>query len=582
MNLPPSFNEFIKEIAKPYKRYFIAMIFVGVYSSLHSVIQPYILKILIDRASKADSSNFLSLCLIPGIILILMSLMITVLWRFYNYVVLKSLPKMKADIITMATNHLRGQAYSFFQDNLSGSISAKIQDLTSNIQQFINSIFNISRQALTILLSIGMTAVVSVYFSLVFFFVSIAFLIIAKYCSDSIKPYAINFAQSRANNSGNIVDCFSNVLSMLLFVREDYESHYLDKLTHDVVQKDQAMQFKNMINASILSGFAWILEAASISLLLFLGSRNLITVGDFALIFVLSITVIDQMWNLTSSLLSVGETIGVCQNALTTIFTEHRQPKRPDAKHLKINKGEIVFDNITFGYPNNKPIFKNLSLTIQGGKRIGLVGYSGAGKSTFVSLISGLFDLLDGDIVIDGQSIRNISKQSLRNYISFIPQSPDLFHRTILENIQYGKTDSSFEEVLMAAKKSFSHEFIENLPNGYNTVVGEKGAKLSGGQKQRIVIARAILKDAPILILDEATSSLDSLTEQYIQSSLKTAMGNKTAIVIAHRLSTVMSMDTILVLHHGQIIESGTHEELIQANGYYKQLWDSQKGHSFI
>ncbi len=582
MHIPPSFNEFIREIAKPYKKWFIAMISVGVYSSLHSVFQPYVLKILIDRASKADGSNFLSLCLIPGIILILMSLVITVLWRFYNYVVLKSLSKMKADIISMATKHLRGQAYSFFQDNLSGSISAKIQDLTSNIQEFINTIFNISRQALTILLSIGMTAVVSVYFSLVFFLVSIAFLIIAKYCSDSIKPYAMNYAQSRANNSGNIVDCFSNVLSMLLFVREDYESQYLDKLTHDVVQKDQAMQFKNMKNAFTLSGFAWVLEAASISLLLFLGSRNLITIGDFALIFILSITVIDQMWNLTSSLLSVGETIGVCQNALTTIFTEHRQPNRPEAAHLKIDKGEIVFDNITFGYPNNNPIFKNLSLTIQGGNRIGLVGYSGAGKSTFVSLITGLFDLLDGDIVIDGQSIRNISKQSLRNYISFIPQSPDLFHRTIFENIQYGKTDSSYEEVLMAAKKSFFHEFIENLPNGYNTVVGEKGAKLSGGQKQRIVIARAILKDAPILILDEATSSLDTLTEQYIQSSLKTAMGNKTAIVIAHRLSTVMSMDTILVLHHGQIIESGTHEELIQANGYYKQLWDSQKGHSFI
>lgn len=582
MNIPPRFSEFLKEIAYPYRWWFIAMIFVGVYSSFHSVIQPYVLKILIDRASKSNSSNFISQCLMPGLILIVMSLIITMLWRFYNYVVLKSLPKIKADITSIATNHLRGQSYSYFQDNLSGSLSANILDLTSNIQPLLNTIFNISRQTLTIILSIGMAAVVNVYFSIAFFVISIAFLIIARYCADSIKPYATHFAQSRAKNSGNIVDCFSNVLSMILFAREDYESQYLEKLTNDVVEKDQTMQIKNMINASVLGGFAWILQAVSISLLLFLGSKNLITVGDFALIFILSITVIDQIWYLTESLLSIGETIGIYQNALTKIFAEHQQPKLPYSKQLKLEQGEIVFDNVTFGYPNNSPIFNNLSVTIPGGKRIGLVGYSGAGKSTFVSLITGLFDSLNGDIIIDGQPIKSISKESLRGHISFIPQTPDLFHRSIYENIQYGKIESRYEEVIKAAKQSFSHEFIENLPNKYNTIVGEKGAKLSGGQKQRIVIARAILKDAPILILDEATSSLDSLTESYIQSSLKTAMANKTVIVIAHRLSTVLSMDTILVLHHGQIIESGNHEELLQANGYYKQLWDSQRGHSSI
>ncbi|HHM0511256.1 TPA: ABC transporter ATP-binding protein, partial [Legionella pneumophila] len=212
----------------------------------------------------------------------------------------------------------------------------------------------------------------------------------------------------------------------------------------------------------------------------------------------------------------------------------------------------------------------------------GLVGFSGAGKSTIVQLMTKLYDIDKGDILIDGQSIKDTHRQSLREHIAFIPQDPSLFHRSIFENIQYGCTEANLDQIIRAAKQAHAHEFISQLPHGYETLVGEKGVKLSGGQRQRIAIARAILKNAPILILDEATSSLDSITEELIKQSLNSAMKNRTVIVIAHRLSTLLSMDKIVVMDQGKIIELGSHSELIILNGFYKNLWDAQSGHSLI
>jgi len=407
-------------------------------------------------------------------------------------------------------------------------------------------------------------------------------LYMAYYCSNSIQPYAKRYAESRSRNSGIIVDCFSNIANVLMFARENFEEKYLNNSTTDVVIKDQAMQWKNMMNACILGGIAWLLQAASIILLIYLGSKGAITIGDFAFIFMLSIVVIDQVWFLTENLLTVGEKIGVCRQAMETIFEIHDQEKLPDSQKLIFQKGEISYSAVNFAYTGCENLFEKLSTIVPGGKKIGLVGYSGSGKSTFVNLITRLFDIQDGEILIDDQSINSVTRQSLRENIAFIPQDPSLFHRSLLENIQYGKLDATPEEVIEAAKKAHAHEFIEKLPNKYNTLVGERGIKLSGGQRQRIAIARAILKDAPILILDEATSSLDSLTEKYIQESLNVAMENKTVIVIAHRLSTVLAMDEIWVFENGRIIEQGSHQALLDNNGFYKQLWDVQKGHSFI
>ncbi len=583
MNNYINLKTFVLKISKPYRWYFIGLLLIGIYSAFHGAVQPYILKVFLDKVNtSSNTTNFITSCLMPASILIIMSFAITFIWRVYNYFILKSIPNMKADIVRLTTEHLRGQPYEYFQNQLSGALNAKISDLTSNLQELINSAFNISRQALTVIIAIAMSALVHPYFSLVFLISSLGFLFMASYCSNSIQPFAKRFAESRSKNSGTIVDSLSNIANMFMFAREKYEAEYLNLTTIDTVQKDQAMQRKNMINACILGTIAWLLQAASILLLIYFGSKGILTVGDFAFIFILSITVIDQVWFLTESLLSVGEKIGVCQQALETIFTQHKHLHIPESQGLNIKSGEISFESIYFTYPGHTSLFEGLSASIPGGRKIGLVGYSGGGKSSFVNLIVRLFDVHHGNILIDNQSIYQVTKQSLRENISFIPQDPTLFHRSLFENIQYGDLTASKSQVIEAAKKAHAHEFISILPDGYDTLVGERGIKLSGGQRQRIAIARAILKDAPILILDEATSSLDSLTEEYIQSSLHLAMENKTVIVVAHRLSTVLAMDEIWVFDKGHIIEKGSHVELIKMNGFYKELWDVQKGHSFI
>ena len=243
-----------------------------------------------------------------------------------------------------------------------------------------------------------------------------------------------------------------------------------------------------------------------------------------------------------------------------------------------IQRGEIVFSNVQFYYKGAKELFQNNSIIIKPKQKVGLVGYSGCGKTTFSNLILRLFDVTSGKILIDGQDIKKVTQNSLRSAIIMIPQDPLLFHRTIKENISYGNLGVTDREVIIAAKKASAHKFIKNLPDGYESLVGERGVKLSGGQRQRIVIARGILKNASIVIVDEATSQVDSITENEILRSLQVLMEGKTAIVIAHRLSTLLGMDRILVFDQGKIIEDGTHQELFAKEGVYKALWDAQVG----
>jgi ATP-binding cassette subfamily B protein len=284
------------------------------------------------------------------------------------------------------------------------------------------------------------------------------------------------------------------------------------------------------------------------------------------------------MWEMAGRLVQFAEELGKCSQALTIITTEHEITDRPEAKPLHVTQGEIIFDNVTFHYLANNRLFENKHVEIAAGSKVGLVGFSGSGKTTFVNLILRFFDIGGGRITIDGQDIASVTQDSLRAQISMIPQDTSLFHRSLMENIRYGRLDATDEEVIEAAKKAHCHEFICQLPEGYNALVGERGVKLSGGQRQRIAIARAILKNAKILILDEATSALDSVTEQYIQESLETLMRGCTTIVIAHRLSTLSAMDRILVFDKGHIIEDGTHRELLEQNGHYARMWHMQAG----
>lgn len=268
--------------------------------------------------------------------------------------------------------------------------------------------------------------------------------------------------------------------------------------------------------------------------------------------------------------------LGLSRQALSLITVPHEIVDAPNAKPLIVNEGKIEFHNVTFNYAPHKNIFYEKNIIIEPGENIGLVGFSGSGKTTFVHLMLRFFDIQSGKILIDGQDISKVTQASLREHIAMIPQDTMLFHRTLMENIRYGREDASEKEVIEASKKAACHEFINDLPEKYHSIVGEGGVKLSGGQRQRIAIARAILKKAPILILDEATSALDSATERIIQDSLWELMQGRTTIVIAHRLSTLSRLDRILVFEDGEIIESGTHDELLEKCGHYASLWELQ------
>jgi ATP-binding cassette subfamily B protein len=355
-------------------------------------------------------------------------------------------------------------------------------------------------------------------------------------------------------------------------------------------------------------GFLGILTSlyalAFLSALIFGYQKGIVSPGDFALVMMTNFNIINTLYQLSHMLRDFIANWSAVDQAIALLETsEMTHSDKPNATALNYTHGQITFDQVKFHYKGTEPLFQNKSIEIKAGQKVGLVGYSGGGKSTFVNLILRLYDVTDGDILIDGQDIRDVTQDSLRASIAMIPQEPSLFHRSLMENIRYGRIDASDQEVVSAAKKDHVHEFISTLSQGYGLLVGERGVKLSGGQRQRIAIARAILKNAPILILDEATIQLDSVTESLIQESLLELMnspieyhprengdldldfrlrGNdknrKTVLVIAHRLSTLLHMDRILVFDKSKIVEDGTHSELLAKAGLYKSLWDAQVG----
>jgi ATP-binding cassette subfamily B protein len=312
---------------------------------------------------------------------------------------------------------------------------------------------------------------------------------------------------------------------------------------------------------------------------IWLKQQQLITSGDFVFIIMISITVSFELWMFSSSMFDFMKEMGNFKAAFSILTVPHERIDAKKAKPFTIKKPSITFKNLGFNYPDGKAIFSELNLEIPAGQRVGIVGHSGAGKSTLVSLLLKNFLPTAGDILIDGKSMSQITSDSLRSQIALIPQDILLFHRSLAENIGYAKDDASIDDIRRAAKKAHIDDFIQSLPLGYDTLVGERGIKLSGGQRQRIAIARAILKDAPIIILDEATSSLDTATEQAIQQSINTMLTahNRTVIAVAHRLSTIKNLDRIVVIDAGNIIEDGSFDELMAIKqGYFKRLWETQ------
>jgi ATP-binding cassette subfamily B protein len=395
----------------------------------------------------------------------------------------------------------------------------------------------------------------------------------------------LNALEASAQNkaTGYLADAITNIMTIKSFASYKYERKRFRQATENVTQRSldtMHASLKMQFYASLITSGLPVMAVVLATMAVVSYGINASTVF---LMFTYSAFIADGLWTFSfSTVRNYNRSIGDAREAVKTLQTLPSVKDPKDPEELRIKDGEIEFKDVVFDHENihssYDALFHDFNLQIKPGKKVGLVGHSGGGKTTLVKLILRFMDIDSGEVLIDGQNIAHITQDDLRKSMTYVPQEPLLFHRTLAENISYGKLDATKEEIIKVAKMAHADEFIKTLPNGYETLVGERGVKLSGGQRQRVAIARAMLKDAPILLLDEATSALDSESEVLIQDALWKLMEGKTAVVIAHRLSTIQKMDRILVLDSGNIVEEGTHKELLEKSGTYAKLWSHQSG----
>lgn len=570
---------FIGHFLKPYKHIVLIYTCIALLAGCWGPFNSMLIKYMVNCLSSNHMENVSALTW-PGLLLVLNFIVFdNFTWRSIGYLNYKFQPVIKNKIISESFRFVLGSSHQFFNDNLSGRISSQISTLADNIERILHQISADFLRGFSLLI----IALVSMYIvNQTFFYILALWFVAFSLFSIAMSKQLVNLSdihtESESAISGQLVDSISNVSNIRIFARRPFEVGRLEEALTVTKEKFQKKELFLVILQSVQGALIAIMLGFMVYFLVQLYGKHLVSVGDFVLILGLGMDVAHITWYTMSRVDDFNQAVGKCKQSLSCLIVPQEIQDKKDAASLLITKGQITFSDVKFHYKGTEPLFQNKSITIEPGQKIGLVGYSGGGKSTFVNLILRLYDITDGHILIDNQDIRNVTQDSLRKHIAMIPQDPSLFHRTLMENIRYGRIDATDEEVIEAAKKAHAHEFIAKLSQGYESPVGERGVKLSGGQRQRIAIARAILKNAPILILDEATSQLDSVTERDIQESLWELMQDKTTIVIAHRLSTLLHMDRIIVFSEGKIMEDGTHAELTASGGLYKTLWDAQVG----
>ncbi len=474
---------------------------------------------------------------------------------------------------------ITSQSHDFFTDNFSGSLVAKIKRFIQGYKFIIHSLITSVWPAFLIFIfSFG----VILFFAPIIAYVLIIWLILYIFIiSFFIKrkiPYDLEKAKMDSKVGGRLADVFTNILNLKVFSTFNFENKNFEILTKEEAKHRGYSWFLGNQQRAIKALFMVALQIVVLYLEINLWVDNEISSGTIVLIQSYIIVIFGRMWDIDETMTYVVEFYADMKETSEILNKKPNilDPEKPEK--LNVKDGEIKFENVSFEYVDGVDVFKNFNLHIKKGEKVGLVGHSGSGKSTITKMLLRFLDVKEGSITLDGQNIKNITQDDLRSVISYVPQEPILFHRSIFENISYSKDGATKEEVEEASKNAHAHEFISGLQHGYDTLVGERGVKLSGGERQRVAIARAMLKDAPILVLDEATSSLDSISESYIQEAFVKLMEGRTTIVIAHRLSTIQKMDRILVLDKGEIIEQGTHKELLEKRGQYAKLWESQTG----
>lgn len=483
-----------------------------------------------------------------------------------------------------AHRYLLKQSVSFYSDDFAGRIATKVMQTSLAVRE-------------TVMKLLDVLVYISVYFTSMVVMVGqadwrlmapmliwlAAYIGIQFYFVPKLKAVSEKQADARSTMTGRIVDSYTNINTVKLFSHSTRETEYAEEGMEEFLGTvHKQMRLATGINISVeIINYLLVFSIAAVSIMLWID--NVLSVGAIAIAISLALRINGMshwiMWEISS----LFENLGTVTDGINTLSKPISINDKPEATELKVTQGSIKFDNVNFHYGENKGVINDLNLEIKPGEKIGLVGRSGAGKSTLVNLLLRFHDIESGAISIDGHDLRDVTQDSLRSQIGMVSQDTSLLHRSIRDNIKYGRPEATDEELFAATKQAQAHEFIESLTDsygskGYDAQVGERGVKLSGGQRQRVAISRVLLKDAPLLILDEATSALDSEVEAAIQDSLDELMEGKTVIAIAHRLSTIAAMDRLLVMDQGKVVEQGTHKELVQLGGIYAQLWNHQTG----
>lgn len=489
----------------------------------------------------------------------------------------------------MAHRYLLNQSYGFFQNEFSGRIATKVMQtalaVRESVMKLLDVILFVTVYVITTLFlvaSADLRLCLPLLIWLVFY-ISLQVFFVPK-----LKNISQIQANSRSTMTGRIVDSYTNIVTLKLFSHSKRESNYVkDGMTDFLNTVHPQMRLVTCLNICL-----WVINMSlvfsTLALGIYLWIESSITAGAIAVVISLALRLSGMSHWIVWEIGNLFENLGTVQDGINTLSIPQLVLDREGASKINVDKGEINIQEVKFGYLSHenitaKPVFDSLSLAISAGERVGIVGRSGAGKSTLINLLLRFYDIQSGSISIDGQNIKQVQQESLRENIAVVTQDTSLLHRSVRENILFGRPDATEEEMIAAAKKAEAHEFILELKDiqgrvGYDAHVGERGVSLSGGQRQRIAIARVVLKDSPILIMDEATSALDSEIESAIQKSLNQLMEGKTVIAIAHRLSTIAAMDRLIVFDQGEIIEQGTHQQLMETQGIYAKLWHHQSG----
>lgn len=476
--------------------------------------------------------------------------------------------------IFVAVHH---HSLRFFNEEMAGKIASKTKNIVSGIKEiYFQFVFGIIRPVVGITVSLFLICRADVMMGLIIAALNFVFMVAMVFIRRRIGSYAEKRSRFSAETDGVFIDTVTNSELVKSFSNYFFEKTHFYQALKKATRAEQKERTKDALfewQSKIVFHLLYLTSCCCVFYYWYLGRLELADV-------VLSTTLMNGlMMEITNIGMFAGEfsqCYGQVKDGLSLVFQPCQVQDAPDAHNIKMRGRAVVFDNIRFNYPQKEDLFRDFTLKIKSGEKIGLVGHSGSGKSTLIKLLSRYFDLTGGKITVGGEDISKVRQESLRAQIAVIPQDTTLFNRTIMENIRYGNTDATDEDVISAAKMAYADEFIRTLPQGYESKVGERGVLLSGGERQRIAIARAILKNAPVLILDEATSALDSQSEKYIQKSLKRLMKGKTVIAIAHRLSTLKEMDRLIVMDNGKIAEEGTHDELIARKSAYWRFYQLQ------